>query len=213
MSNGSDSIRITRDRVLLVEGTDEVNLVSALMNHHFGAAAASVQLVPGGGRTRFRERLSAIKTAGERVSLRALGVVRDADGNARAAWNSVHGAVDHVGLPAPRGHADLADGFPAVGIFIVPDGQAQGALETRCVRSVAETPGGRCVERYLACLRDGDALVSRNRDKSFAHAWLASRRDPMARVGEAAQQGEWNFDHPAFAPLVQFVERLMNANP
>ena len=212
MSDGSDSVRITRDRVLLVEGTDEVNLVSALMNHHFGTAAASIQVVPGGGRTRFRERLNAIKTAGERVSLRALGVVRDADEDARAAWDSVHGAVNAVGLRPPREHAAFSDEPPAVGIFIMPGGQAQGALETLCAQSVAETPGGRCVERYLTCLQDGDALVSRNRDKSFAHAWLASRRDPVARVGEGARQGEWNFDHPAFAPLVQFIEHLMTAD-
>lgn len=139
--------------------------------------------------------------------------MRDADTNARDAFRSVHDAVNAVGLQAPREHAGFSDGRPpAVGIFIVPDGRAQGAVETLCNQSVAETPGGACVERYLTCLQDGNALLSRNRDKSFAHAWLASRRDPVARVGEAARQGEWNLDHPAFTPLVRFVERLMNAN-
>lgn len=41
-----------------------------------------------------------------------------------------------------------------------------------------------------------------------AHAYLASRRDPVARVGEAARQGVWNFDHPAFADLDKFLLRL-----
>ena len=213
MSDGSASARISRDRVLLVEGKDEVNLVSALMNHRFDTrTAASVQVVPVGGRTGFRERLLAVKTAGERVSLRAMGVIRDADANARAAWDSIHGALTRAGLRAPRTHGDFSDGRPGVGIFIVPDGRAQGALETLCVQSLAETPGSDCVERYLACLQAEDALESRNRDKSFAHAWLASRRDPVARVGEGAQQGVWNFKHRAFAPLVQFIERLTTIN-
>ena len=65
---------------------------------------------------------------------------------------------------------------------------------------------------YLACLQAEGALESGNRDKSFAHAWLASRRDPVARVGEGAQQGVWKFDHRAFAPLVRFIERLTTIN-
>ena len=127
MSGLPGAMRVERERVLLVEGADEVNFVVALMGHHFdGAAAAAVQVIPVGGRTRFRERLRAVTMAAERR------------------------------------------------------------------------------ER---------ALHSTNRDKSFAHAWLASCRDPVARVGEAARQGAWNFDHPAFAPLVRFVQRLVTVNP
>lgn len=87
----------------------------------------------------------------------------------------------------------------------MPDGASKGTLETLCRRSVAEKPAADCVERYLTCLDEHDATSSRNRDKSFAHAYLASRHDPVARVGEAAQQGVWDFDHPTFAALDRFL--------
>lgn len=120
----------------------------------------------------------------------------------------MHDAVNRAGLRAPGGNGGFSDGPPDVGILIIPDARGSGALETLCVRSVAETPAGDCVERYLACLEDGGVLESANRDKSFTHAWLSAGPDPVARVGEGARQGRWNFDHPAFAPLVQFVQRL-----
>ena len=114
MSGLPGAMRVERERVLLVEGADEVNFVVALMGHHFdGAAAAAVQVIPVGGRTRFRERLRAVTMA--------------ADGC----------------LCAPRRERALqrpfqrtgSNGPPGVGIFIAPDGGTPGALETLCIRS------------------------------------------------------------------------------
>lgn len=207
---GRNQLRIERERLLLVEGRDESNLFEALKSHCLGDLAAKVQVVEAGGRTRFQSRILAIlKDANKRgVSLRAVGVVRDADADGGGAWDSVRDAVGKAGLRAPSRHGDFSDGPPDVGILIVPDARGRGALETLCVRSLAETPAADCVERYLTCLEDSDVLASTNRDKSFAHAWLAGGPDPVARVGEGAKQGRWNFDHPAFASLVRFVERL-----
>ena len=141
-------------------------------------------------------------------NLRAIGIVRDADQNPTGAWQSVRDAVSAADLRPPERPAEFSDASPRVGIFIVPDSESEGALETLCLRSVAENPAAHCVERYLTCLDERHAMSSRNRDKSFAHAYLASRSDPVARVGEAAQQGVWDFDHQAFAAINNFLRQL-----
>ena len=41
-----------------------------------------------------------------------------------------------------------------------------------------------------------------------AHTFLASRYKPDLDLGRAAQAGYWNFDHPAFAPLIAFLRML-----
>ena len=51
-------------------------------------------------------------------------------------------------------------------------------------------------------------MRSPNEDKTFAHAWLAARKDPVARVGEGARQGVWDFGSVAFASLSSFLGRL-----
>ena len=51
-------------------------------------------------------------------------------------------------------------------------------------------------------------MGSTNRDKSFAHAYLAAMRNPVARVGEGAHGGVWNFDSPAFREILCFIRNL-----
>ena len=60
----------------------------------------------------------------------------------------------------------------------------------------------------MECLTTHNALQSKNADKTFTHAYLAAMRDPVARVGEGAQQGVWDFQSPAFDALSQFVRDL-----
>lgn len=212
--SGRGQVRVVSAHLLLVEGKDEYSLVTKLTQRRLAESAGGVQIVEAGGRTLFEARIRAIlqDAVRRKVTLRAVGVIRDADTNARAAWDSVHGALTRAGLQAPRTHGDFSNGRPGVGIFIVPDGRAPGAIETLCRQSVSGMPGVDCVERYLTCLKKARALESGNEDKSFTHAWLASRRDPVARVGEAALQGKWNFEHEAFAPLGRFIERLLDVN-
>ena len=83
-----------------------------------------------------------------------------------------------------------------------------GAIETLCRRSVEGTDAAGCVDEYIECLQRHDAMRSRNADKTFAHAYLAAMNDPLARVGEGALSGVWNFESPAFAALVRFLQAL-----
>ena len=208
-------MRIESERLLLVEGPDDQNLLKALIHHWPDDAHPDVQFIVAHGVSTFKAKIDAIRIAARRDgrNLRAIGIVRDADQDAAGAWRSVCDAVASSGLEPPDRHAAFSDASPSVGIFIMPDGESNGVLETLCRRAVAEKPAAHCVERYLTCLDEHDAMSSRNRDKSFAHAYLASRRDPVARVGEAGRQGVWNFEHEAFAALDSFLRSLAGIAP
>ena len=116
-----------------------------------------------------------------------------------------------AGLKPPARHGQFSDAKPSIGIFIVPDGASPGAIESLCRRSVERTRAARCAEEYLACLaEDGSRRSAAWTGKAFAHAYLASRPNPVARVGEGAQAGAWEFSHPAFAALRSFIAELAN---
>ena len=207
---GASGLTIRSDRLLLVEGQDEVNLFDALLKHCLGTEGRrDVQIIEAGGRHRFRHRIVAITTeVKSRLPLRSLGAIRDADDNARGAFQSVSDALRHAGYEPPSAHGAVSDGDPPVGIFILPDGAGTGAVETLCRRSVAGGEASRCVEAFIDCLKEQRALRSRNEDKTFAHAYLAAGEDPVARVGEGARQGAWDFDSEAFAELSAFLRKL-----
>ena len=200
--------RICSDWLLLVEGMDEVNLFKALMGHLFGAEAR-IQVIDAGGKDSFPRRLNAISTAAQtRPTLRAIGVVRDADDDPAGAFASVCQQLRNVDYAPPAGHGKFSDAVPSIGVFIVPDGNEPGAIETLCRRSKEDDKVAMCVEEYLSCLHEHEAMKSRNVDKSFAHAYLAAMEDPVARVGEAARQGTWDFGSPVFAELSEFLRQL-----
>ena len=204
--------RIRAERLLLVEGRDEVNLFRALICHCC-VDKADIQVIDAGGKDKFSRNLKAIQAAALAGStLRAVGVVRDADDNASRAFDSVCDGIRSADYKPPRSHGEFSDAMPAIGVFIVPDGAEPGAVETLCRRSRQDDDTATCVNEYLKCLVERDAMRSRNPDKSFAHAYLAAMSDPMARVGEGALQGVWDFGSPAFAALSHFL-RTLAASP
>ena len=207
-TSGRHSTRIRSDRLLLVEGRDEVNLFDALMKHCLDAES-KVQVIDAGGKDRFPRNLKALYTAAQAgPSLRSIGVVRDADDDAAGAFRSVCGHIRNAGYEPPAVHGEFSDAAPSIGVFIVPNGVEPGAIETLCRRSKEGNEVARCVDEYLNCLDGNDAMQSTNEDKSFAHAYLAAMEDPVARVGEGAKQGVWDFESAAFEELSDFVREL-----
>ena len=201
-------LEITANRILLVEGRDEVNFLEKFIEKFFNPEVA-IQVIGAGGKDEFPKRLSAIRSQLQtRPNFESLGVIRDADRNSASAFQSVHDHLDRVGFQPPESHGLFSDASPSVGVYIMPNGSEPGAIETLCRQSVEHSDTGKCVNQYLDCLKSHNVMESRNEDKCFAHAYLAATKQPMARVGEGALQGVWDFDSPAFSDLRKFLHEL-----
>lgn len=199
---------IDSDKLLLVEGRDEVNLFCALIRRCLGDKS-DIQVIEAGGKDQFLGRLKAIKIEAQtRMTFQSLGVVRDADDNPKGAFQSVYDHLCKAGYKPPEAHRTFSIASPSVGVFIVPDGIECGSIETLCRRAVEDSDAARCVEKYLKCLAKHNAMESGSRDKSFAHAYLAATSDPVARVGEGAHRDVWDFGSEAFQDLLCFVRDL-----
>ena len=123
--------RLEADLLLLVEGRDEVNLFDKFVQHCLDDDAQSVQVLEVGGKEQFRRQLALIKTAARaRPTLRAIGVVRDADDSARSSFQSVCDSIRSVGYEPPGAHGEFSNAELPIGVFIVPDGSRGGAIET-----------------------------------------------------------------------------------
>ena len=201
------NITITSGHVVLVEGADEVNLLSKMLE---ALDVHDLQVVNARGKNNFRAVLEAVLETAERVSipLSSVAILRDADNYPDRTLQSVQDAVRTAGLVPPDSHGAFSQGPPAVGIFILPDGAKPGAIEDLCWQAVEATPAARCSAAYLECLQASNALASNNHSKTLVHTYLASRLDPSATVGVGALQGSWPLSHAAFDPLKAFLEEL-----
>ena len=202
-------ITLEEDLLLLVEGRDEVGLFNGLIKNCLQGNKSQIQVLDAGGKEKFKDNIETIRTlALKRPTLRSVGIIRDADDNPQGSFDSVCNSLRNVGYEPPAAHAEFSNATPSIGVFIVPDGSQPGAIETLCRRSVEGEDAAKCADEYMECLKTHDALQSKNADKTFTHAYLAAMEDPVARVGEGAQQGVWNFQSPAFGALSQFVRDL-----
>ena len=202
---------IQANRLLLVEGKDEVNLLGKLIKDCLKDDEQGIQILDVGSKDNFRAELGGDSDGCPNLepALCLNGrIVRDADKCAKGSFQSVYDSVRAVGYKPPDAHAEFSNATPSIGVFIVPDGSQPGAIETLCRRSVAGKAAAKCVDDYMECLTTNNALKSKNLDKTFTHAYLAATKDPVARVGEGARQKVWDFQSPAFDALSQFVRDL-----
>jgi len=90
---------ITNSRIVLVEGQDEVVLFTELINY-LELSDIEVRQV-GGTKAKMRSSLKALLQISGHELITSLGVVRDADNDAAAAFQSVCDALRAVDLEVP----------------------------------------------------------------------------------------------------------------
>lgn len=97
---------------------------------------------------------------------------------------------------------------PAVSVFILPDNQSEGMLETLLCRTLAANPLDRCIDDFFECVKSSTGESLRRPDKARAHAYIATQCDPHVSVGVATQRGYWHLDHTVFDGVRNFLRSL-----
>ena len=175
---------------------------------HIGVSGIQVLNVE--GKDNIKKMLKVIPSSPGYSKVSSIGVVRDADANADSAFQSVRDALKAANLPAPDAPLSLVGTDRRVAVLIAPHGKSSGAIEDVCLESVAGDAAMGCVQDYLNCIKDSVAESERpnNLRKAEAQAFLASRKRPDLRLGEAAEAGYWDFEHAAFEPFKRLLGML-----
>ena len=197
--------KIDADVVLLVEGSDDVAVVELLLNaiKPDWKRLVDVQaLADGGG---LSAGVAALATVSGFDRVKKVGVLVDADESPKQ--------IDDQ-------WAKRADEFSAndlgrqLSYCVLPSNSLKGALESLFLQSL--TPGDRhfaCVQALTICL-DGQTphTTQAQKDKLALTTYINSRvKSPYSRIGVALKQDArdlFDFKHPAFKPLVEFLENL-----
>jgi len=205
--------RLTQPKLLIVEGKDEQFFFDALlaaMGHR-----SDVQICPQGGKDKLARYIRTLtQTPGfddQANKVNAIGIVRDADDNPDAAFQSISNALKDGNLPVPPHPMQLAGGDPQVIVFITPGNHRPGALEDLCLWSVQDNPATPCVNSFFQCLREklpGDDLP-KNLSKAKVQAFLASRKHTVRDLGVAAKKKYWgDWEHEAFSEIREFLQTI-----
>ena len=201
---------VTSDSLILVEGIDDAKFVDAFLK---GMGKGGVQIAEVKGVPGFRPFVTGTLIRAANFSmLQKLFLVRDADQNVGAAFQSIQSILRQANLPSPaQPWQSIQQGQLTVSVAILPDESSEGNLEDLCIRSIADKYEGsralECVERYLCCRNP--AIVPRSkRSKAKLHSYLAIADEPGRRLGEAADAGVWDWESPALKQLADFLWQL-----
>ena len=195
---------ITKRKILAVEGKDEVNFFVALLAL-MGIGDCDIRYVA--GKDYFPVKLRTLTKDPGFGDVETFAVIRDADEDASAAFNSIKKVLEERGLVSPKTKNTFGKGCPKVGIFILPGNSDKGMLEDLCLRTVKDRPAMACVDKFAECamaLRPPPKIPA----KAKAQAFLAAMPEIVNSVGLGAQKGYWDFHSGELADLKSFLENL-----
>ena len=165
-----------------------------------------VQVEDFGGTSMFRPFIrAATLLPGFMERVVSFAVIRDAETDAQAAFQSVGDALRAAGLAVPSAPDVAAGDRPRVHAFILPGEGREGMIETLCLQSVEADPCMSCVEEFFRCIENSGHILPPNLTKARTHAFLATRPKPDLPMWTAAQKDYWNWSHAAFNSLTTFL--------
>lgn len=156
--------------LLLVEGKDDEAFFSEIISRLNHPQASQLHIMQYGGKDQLSARLREFTRDPKFKDVLRLGIVRDKDFNTNA-FNSVLSHIRRANrrnprkLSSPKNPRQLSDGFPRVGVLLLPYDDEEGMLENLVLAMVAQDPIMSCVEDHIHCLRDTGIDIEKNRDR------------------------------------------------
>lgn len=197
---------IEYSKVLVVEGRDDFEFFIALLRNL--GLLPEIEVRNAGGEIKEEYLKTLIATRGF-PNVVSLGIVRDAEKeNAKSAFDSVCNGLKKVGLSVPEKPLAVVDGEPNVSVYIMPDCENPGMLETLCLESVNNSLIISCIDQYFQCIENKNIHVPDNMFKARFHTFLSAQEEPGLLLGEAAHRGYLPWDNPAFDSIKDFLRSL-----
>jgi hypothetical protein len=192
-------------QVLFVEGDSDLQFYKAVLKQNFGL---EVFIQNCQGRDQTKDVLEARINASLLAEKTHLGVLIDADNNARDVAESFAALLRKLtGQDVIVG--GWTEGQPHVGLWIAPDCENSGEIETLVWRawSSDDANAGQkaCVESYVACMeKSGHGPKSVH--KGLVNSLLALKNDDDPRLGPGARAKIFDFSRPEFVSLLAFLK-------
>ena len=195
------------DCVLLVEGLDDKHVVRHLSDRQ--EEMPNICIFDKDGIEGLLEDIGLeLRVPGRR----ALGILVDANDDLNARWSAVADRLreENIVVPDnPGSEGTIINGFPRVGIWLMPDNQSPGELEDFVSKMIPdEDPIWPRARRYIDCIPKADRKFTEKKiQRARIHAWLATREDPR-RMGAAIGARDLSVDGAYSTKFVEWLRRL-----
>lgn len=202
-----DAFVPSRPKLLIVEGDDDKQVLFQLLTSHLSLTDIEIRDTEGTGN--LQNYLDLLPNISGYRALTTVAVVQDSDETPDKTFTAITKALRRNYPDVPAESGGFADGKPRIGALALASEDPKCTLEHVCLASVVDHQDClACVEAYYDCLVQSGTKLHPNEAKHKAHAFLAALPDPTKNLGQAASAGVWDFTHPAWQPLIKFLEDM-----
>jgi len=196
---------IEKENIIIVEGNDDEEFIRKFLEYE---EIEDFQVINLGGEKKIKSTFPLIFTRPNFDKIKKLGIIRDANSDSRAKFQSCKHHIENNNLVAPNSINSFSNADPSVGVFIITKPNSnKGMLEDLCLETVKGTEQMNCVEIFFNCVEHlPDKPI--NLAKSKCQAFRASLPISYPHVGIAAKNGVFPFDHLALDNLRVFLHNL-----
>lgn len=204
-------MEITSNKILLVEGRDEVNFFEALCDN---IGVDDIQIIETGGKDKFKNEFPVILLMPNFEKVITVAIIQDADVSKKSTVDSINYQLKKNNFPSPVEHAKFNDsGKIKCGIFVMPGNRESGMLENL----VLDTVDGNLVkiesEKYIDSLKvtleeNQGIKFPKNEHKARLHAYLAGMERHVSSLGLAAKSGCFNLDSEHLNEIKNFLKLM-----
>ena len=199
-----------KEHLLLVEGKDEKVLLTYLIASRELQGIVEVDNV--GGNKSFPDGLRRVKKQSSFPSFRTITVVRDAEADATAAFESARGALKDAELPIPDLPNQWSAAFPHVQICIIPENRPHGCVEDLFLEAhrCHQEPLHACLDALRNCWAPNQLNPARWAKIYTAIILRAIPGEYASELGHAIQKAEFNdlLNHEPLLQLTRVLHRI-----
>ena len=205
---------IEREYVLVVEGIDDMRFFEGLLkrSNDIDFDINNIQIITTNGKSGFPGKIQWVSRPDRMKKITRIGFVRDADEHpAYSAFQSVCSHLKTNGFPVPKTMSEVTEGHPQCGIFIMPDNESGGMLESLCLESIQnQVVLVEAIDQYMRGVEKNDAEMygKLNQPKSRILTYLAGRHPYSNTVGPGAEKKHFDFSRTCFSRVKHFLNRL-----
>jgi hypothetical protein len=230
-------IQVGKTRLLLVEGKTDKEFFIQLGFYLNFTSDTPLHIMMYDGKDNLSDFLALVQAESEFMKVSHIGIVRDADFDGQA-FQSVTTAIQSANsenperpqYTIPKAPLIFEGQSPTVGIFLMPDLETEGMLESLILKALADDDIMGCVNSYFDCLQEMNIEAkSEPLPKAIMRVYMAALYQAKVRtfiegknvdietsgddrnksyLSDIYKMSWWNWNHPAFEPIKTFLRQL-----
>jgi hypothetical protein len=206
----NEEIRLDKKNIVLVEGSDDCYFFEYFFKF---LSLTSFQLIGCGGKDYLKRNAIAIRLQPNYTDCSNLIIVQDNDINPSGRFSKICSDLQEARIESiPSAPYQFAGSNPAISVVLLPNIGVPGDLERLILDTLEGKPIIECSRDFISCIQSIDNYQYPKESK-LAKAELQTimsviDKEPRRTIGDAAQNGAWDFSHPKFNHLKEFFSSI-----